>query len=116
MLDMALHYLQLSELQALRHTSQVFRLPAQTWQHSAARTVPAWHPLAAGPPNVPAVADSLCAASAALAQGSISSQSLGTAEREVLLLKPDFAGCGTSLDNLPRTQNCQSQGPVQWLH
>ena len=94
-LDLA-YKLELKDLQALGHTSRVFRravqaLPAQAWQHSAALILPAWHPLTAAVADMPAAANRLCSANAALRQGRISGQPVELTGNVALLLQPDFA-------------------------
>ena len=91
---LALHF-RLPDLQALGQTSRLFRqavqaLPAHAWRCSAARTVPAYHPLAAAAAAVPATADSFCTAAAAITSGTIVSQPCSFAGAEALLLEPDF--------------------------
>lgn len=93
-MQLALH-LKLPDLQALSQTSQLFRqavqaLPAQAWQHSAARTVPAYHPMVTAAADVPATASSFCSAASAISSGRITSQSCSFAGAEALLLQPDF--------------------------
>lgn len=91
-------HLQLQDLQALAWTCRLFRqavqaLPAHAWHHSAARTVPAYHPLAAVHVDVPATANSSLSAAAAISGGRITSHSASFASLDALLLQPDFTRC-----------------------
>ena len=84
----------LEDLQALSHTCRALRqavqaLPALAWQLSAARTVPAYHPLPRAA-DVPARANSFCSAARALNSGSFTSQHSSLDSLDALLLQPDL--------------------------